>query len=440
MRPFDIYDINYIKSHESLNSNLIKRYYQDSVWKLFLSIISLFFMVTKDVLFKPFGFNRLKKSSFAFFGDTNNNIRSLAPVQSHMTNSYLYSKKLPYGLMALNTLRYIPDVFILYKKEKGYLRKSLASDFSSYCFSYSDMDFAPRILQKINPKACAFANDHGSRTRALFRAAQNMNIKTVYMQHASVNIHFPPLEYDYAFLDGMESLEKYLYKKPCNSKIFLSGASRFDFQNTISFSKTNLSENNKLRVGVAINSIDNEKKVIEFIKQIMSIGKYECIIRPHPSQNTYKWKNIAKIYNCKISSAKKENPFTFIANADVFIAAQTSFHLDVAVAGKESFHYNFTNTDISDHYGYLKNNLIMDITDKSYEEIKILLDNHINNLNKAELVRYYVANYGSNYWGKAAELIALTIEELTINNKCPDFWIEKEYKGYSYFELKDTNL
>jgi len=53
------------------------------------------------------------------------------------------------------------------------------------------------------------ANDHSYPCTTIVKAAQDEGVKTVYIQHASVSDKFPALKFDYALLEGLDSLEKY---------------------------------------------------------------------------------------------------------------------------------------------------------------------------------------------------------------------------------------
>ena len=52
------------------------------------------------------------------------------------------------------------------------------------------------------------ANDHTGPCRSIRLACEQLNIKVAYIQHAVSSI-FPPLEFDYAFLDGKVAYDIY---------------------------------------------------------------------------------------------------------------------------------------------------------------------------------------------------------------------------------------
>ncbi|MDR3056624.1 MAG: hypothetical protein LBU84_00605, partial [Prevotella sp.] len=280
------------------------------------------------------------------------------------------------------------------------------SEFISFSCSYGHYFEARRILKKIHPFMIIVANDHSLPQRAFFRAAQSLNIKTAYVQHASVSENFPPLEFDYAFLDGQESLDKYTANnKICKSKVYFYGSPRFDIIKSLNI-ETISSDN---RCGIAINAVDYPDRIAQLIHKLYeSIDNISITIRPHPAMDQDFWKTFTDDNKCFLSNAKVENPFHFIAHNDFFISGESSFHLDVALAGKVSFFYNFTDKPMIDHYGYLKNGLIKELPDNLMKQ-KYCIENVEE---RARLIRYYVANYKTPDWGRSATLISSQLEEL----------------------------
>lgn len=431
-RNFNVLDINYKISCEGLNF-IRKQYFSASLLSLLSGIAKTFIVCINIFKFRPnYSFKRFHKTEYAFWCLTRNNIRALQPIQKRLDNSTLFEyDDLPWRAIYLKALFYVYKVLCLYFKNNGYLKNAIASNFHTYCLSYAYIPASYTIHSKTTPLINVFANDHTNIHRALFRVSEKLGIKTAYLQHASVTAYFPPLEFDYAFLDGMESFEKYIKNKPCKSTVFLSGASRFDYQIKNRISQQNC---NSYKIGIAVNILDQKEKVVELVKHLVSM-RYDCVLRPHPGQSIIEWKEIAEQLNCEFSLSTKENPLDFIANADIFIAGTSSIHLDVAIMGKQSFYFNFTNQDVYDHYGYLQNNLITDI---SNVPLNSLSDLFIQNFDRTQIIRYYVANYATKYWGKASDIIAQTLYELVNNKKYPEFWVEKERNGINYLVLNET--
>lgn len=433
-----IEDVNYFLSREDLNPSFLKDTYSANIFVLLRGWLILVF---KGLFSTIFLFSNYKKYlthyDYIFFSATNNNYRALKPIQEKMGSSTkIFTSKCSclqkiwvYGML------YSPIVFLRYLKLSGYLKKACSSGFISYCLTYGYFIESKRILQILRPFFLFVANDHTYPQRTFFRIAQSIHIKTVYVQHASVSEKFPPLEFDYAFLDGQESLEKYTANnKICKSAVFLTGSSRFDIIKTLTMNK----EENYLSInlGIAVNSVDLIEKVEEFICKLRKYTQQlQITVRPHPALKTPLYKQIAKKYNCILSDPQIENPFFFIAKNDFFISGESSFHLDAVLSGKFSYYYNFTNEEPLDSYGYVKNGLVRYF---SKEVLDKIVTKNINDTGNEKLLQYYVANYATPFWGKASDVIALTIKHLHYNKQPGDFWIEKEAKGIKYFELNEN--
>ena len=409
----NINDINYLHSHEELNPPFRKDKYTCSLGKigkywmyiLLRGCVSSFFFLQRNY------YSKVGKFDYVFFSVTGNNERALSPIAEKIgvLSKSFQLRDLPLRRVWFYAMVYSPIVFFRYLKYSGYLKKAYASEFMSFCLTYGYYFEARKILRQFDAKFLVVANDHSYPQRAFFRAAQSLNIKTAYVQHASVSENFPPLEYDYAFLDGQESLDKYMANnKPCLSKVFLTGSPRFDIIKEI---KNNENNNSKIRLGIAINTVDTLEKILCLIEKTQkATNNTQIVLRPHPLMNKDFWSNFAVNNNCIYSDSKEENPFNFISNNDIFIAGETSFHLDVALTGKISYYYNFSSGDILDHYGYLKSGLIKELSESLIELNETSVD-VVNSKDRKELIQYYVANYGTSDWGKSAELTALILTE-----------------------------
>ncbi len=193
---------------------------------------------------------------------------------------------------------YSPVIFLRYLQSHGYLKKVYSSEFVSFCCTYGYLIEVKKISKKVQPAFLIIANDHYYEPRAVFRMAQILQIKTVYVQHASVSENFPPLEYDYVFLDGQESLDKYTANdKKCNSVVFLTGSSRFDMIKTLNMN--NIGKNDTVvKVGIAINLVDSTKKIEQFIYKLHThTPQLQITIRPHPRMGISYWEQVVKKYN-----------------------------------------------------------------------------------------------------------------------------------------------
>lgn len=407
----NIEDLNYIIAHEELNLPHVKAGYSSDIYPILKNIVLIIYRGFRTVtsFFKKNYYKKLNSNKYVLLGFTGNNYRTLAPLQEKIESSSIYRyEDFPFQRIWTYALLFFPVVLIKYFRSSGYMKKAYASEFISFSCSYGYYIEAKKILKRINPLMVVVANDHSLRLRVFFRAAQELNIKTAYLQHASVTENFPPLEFDYAFLDGQESLDKYTANnKICKSEVYFYGSPRFDIIKSVNTEI--VSSQNKC--GIAINTIDSPERIAQLIHKLyQNIDNILITIRPHPAMDNVFWKEFANENKCLLSNAKVENPFYFIVNNDFFISGESAFHLDVALTGKTSFFYNFTNKSMLDHYGYLKKGLIKELSDDLIQLKKS--KNDYDKEQRLKLVRYYVANYATSDWGKSAILISSKLEEL----------------------------
>ena len=348
-----------------------------------------------------------------------NNKRCLQPLVPNVAKSTLFTdENLMLKRIWFYAMVYSPVVLFRCITYKGKQQRFYCRFFISFCKAFGTYKEARNILRSMRPRMVIVANDHSYTSRCFFRAAQELGINTAYVQHASVNKYFPPLEFDYAFLDGRESYDKYIDGKPCRSVVYLSGNPRFDI---ISKLKLRAFRPEDRKIGIAVNPLDQVIIIEELISLIKtSIPGVEISIRPHPSSDMIAWEQTCKHLNCTLSNSFEENPFVFINRHQLFISGNSSFHLDVSMAGKQSFFYNFSGKVVVDAYNYLKNNLVKDISLSPINAIIGALESPHLVLN--EQAQYYVGNFNTEYWGRSAELIGRTITELLANKKDIACW------------------
>jgi hypothetical protein len=319
----------------------------------------------------------------------------------------------------------LPKLLYYLFKEKNFKYRSVLYHFDDYLNTPGVYNYAERHLKSINPKSILVANDHTFFTRSYFRSAQKMGIKTVYTQHASVTSYFPNLEFDYAFLDGEETLEKYASNgNTFESQVFLSGSPRFD-------KIRHINDSNVYDLGVAINLIDNHESIINFLELLVS-NKINFCFRPHPGlPNILFWKDYCESKSIGYSDPIVDTPITFISSCKSFAVGDSALHLEIALCGKISYYFNFQNNGISDSYDYIINGLI---EEKNSDEIIILLKQNVSKKVSIEKIKYYVANFATKDWGNSTALIRETITEINNDFKLNSWQAKKS--GSRIFEIK----
>lgn len=277
---------------------------------------------------------------------------------------------------------------------------------------------AKKIIKGYNPKVILLSNDHMPFNRCMMYWAKRKKIKLIYVQHASVSQYFPPLDFDFSFLDGEESYQKYSIKSDGFVKnVIIGGAARFDLSKKIN----NISK--KQAIGIALNSLDDITVVSLFITNLkQKLPNYQFIVRPHPRMNL----SIDSFPdNIDMSDSKKEKPHTFFNRIDVLVACDSSIHFDAVSLGVPSYYYNFNQSnDILDYYSYIKNGLIKKI-DKISEFAKEITENKLYICNN-----HILGYYNASYLGTSEYDINIIIKEIISNiirNKSIDDILEKYF-------------
>jgi hypothetical protein len=244
-----------------------------------------------------------------------------------------------------------------------------------------------RVLKKINPKLVVISNDHSLHGRALILGAKKLNIKTLYIQHAGTAEHFPPLQMDYAFLDGDISYKKYFTRGDKNiAKVYKVGSPRFDSIARIKPKRTKTG-----KIGIAVNKVDDFKKVSAYIK--LASNNNQIILRVHPAikgSKLERYRSLCNQYGVKLSIPDKDPLFHFLKEIDLLLACESFIHFEAILSGIPSYYLEFYN-EVIDRYGFLKENFTekvpldlnpSNLSQSLNESHEIYLQKNIANLDK----------------------------------------------------------
>ena len=331
----------------------------------------------------------------------------------------------------LIAIPFFPIVFYRYIKAQNYNKKSFSYCFDIYWCIYGLYILHRINLKKINPNVVIIANDHSYENTVLKKAAKDAGIKTVYIQHASVSLKFPPMDFDFALLDGFDALEKYSQCGIRNTKIFLCGISKFD--NLID----KVNRNNKIqRVGVCFNDGDKQDVIEQMIGTlILEFPDIKFVIRPHPSDvrgNYFKEYAISK--KLDFSNSKQEKVIEFLSNVDAIIAGESNIHLEAILLNVYPFYFR---DQIKDNYAFIKNNVI-----ESYATNLPDLINHINKIkNNKPYVRakgkFYSSTIDTKYDNKSQDLIVNLLKQISAEKIDFSIWEENNtYSNFTAYQLK----
>ena len=387
---------------------------QPSLFKQICIFIGQLFYYTFIVHFKykslPVNYKGL-----VFFGVSLNNRRSLEPIINKVEkDTFLYLNNHVTDVHKRrawwHSIPYIFSLLKLYRKSNKEDKSLIIKYFTRLWTTYGLYKVAGEMLDKYNVKVLVMANDHNDINRCLLFNALEKGIKTVYVQHASVKKGFPRLDFSYSFLDGQESLDKYLHAGKPNGEVYLSGGVRFDFL----YDKIVERNEEVKKIGVAINMLDDFEKVKSLCLFLKEEGYDDLTLRPHPRYQHLDSEWLIK-NNIAISNPKEESSFDFIANIDFMISNESAIHLDASIMHCPTVLYNMSNNQILDDYNFIKNNLV-----KLAENGNILL-NFIKNKNEIflnkEVLQYYNASSYSHLEGKLGETIAMFLNMLCQNNE-----------------------
>ena len=300
----------------------------------------------------------------------------------------------------------------LYRKLRAKKGVSVPWYFHQFCSSYFFMSYFYFSLRKLKPAIVISANDHNIANRCMLAAAHSLNIKTAYLQHASVGELFPALRVNYAFLDGMSALETYRrceknqpdhFRDVPIPEVFLTGLKK----------KLKKPENAREAVGVAVNVLDDAEKAVELVTKIVNQGQTVCF-RWHPGQHDDDKRYFRKFLSGKagitLSNPLKESVDVYLNKVRFVIAGNTSLLFEAAVSRVQPIYYELQPLDIKDLYGFVRNGLAVQATSED-ELLEIVggTDPQIND----EAVRYYSRTFDTEWEGREGALVAKCLCHLT---------------------------
>lgn len=354
----------------------------------------------------PFYLQSEPLKPLSFITVSYNNDRALSPLLKGMkpdTYSIIdireQDKYVPKPLVLFYSLLYIWPFVKAYIHADKFKKSLIAEKFDEYFETLGFIVVINKLLRHSHVKLLVMANDHTAFNRAFIRVANELGIKTMYIQHCSVSTDFPALEFTYSFLDGEESLIKYMARRNPMGAVYLSGNSRFDI---IKRYRTPLS--NRHKIGIASNALDNEDNVKALCTQLLELGYRDIAIRPHPGiPFDPSW---YLDHGIEYSDSNVENPFAFLSRMRFVIAGECGIHLDAALMEVCAIHYNMTTGVVQDVYEFIKNGITTRVD--SIEELDSILkqdvESHIAKV--SQKMSWYNAAYGKRHEGHIGEMIA----------------------------------
>ena len=392
-RDADLFDINrvseisYIKNVESGKSRL--SIYKDHFQRLF------------SPLYRKTG---VRKADILFFGRTMNNQRTFEPILNSINHSTynldndadpLLSSYLLYSVVG------VPFLILLYLRSDKEHRRIIKANKMAYLLSYGKLISTRKILKRVKPRVLVLANDHSPINRCFLWNAMRLGVKTVYTQHASVSNEFPPLAFDYSFLDGQVSFDSYGRHSKNDSLVFLSGPCRFDYMK-------DYIKGDRQFVGLSINEMDDFNVVKDLCLLLKTKGYSKVKVRPHPSMGQWHYDWFAS-NGIVFSTPANESPGEYLSTLRLQISNVSGIHLDAVMLKTPSVLYQLSVNSIADVFHFLELGVV-------FPADKTNIIDYINNPAEAipsdEAVRYFVSSYQTRIDLNVGPFIAHTIDLL----------------------------
>lgn len=282
-----------------------------------------------------------------------------------------------------------------------------------------------KYLSQSKLKNVLVSSDLGPDNRLFVLQSRLRGARSIYLQHASVSKIFPPLDFDFAFLDGVIATKiysqceegiNYLMEDRRKPKIFLTGQKKM-LTDRGTLSETSISLPDKtVTVGYAVNKIDDIGEVKEAIEVILECG-YRCLLRFHPGMKDKElanFRNALSSLNVSFSYPSKNALHNFLDQVAVLIAGDSSIHLEASLRDRACIYFKCNSLTQKDYYGFVASGLVKGAS--SPEELKSILNEYSRGRSigpNKEAVRRYSATFGTEYEGREGELVAkLLISEL----------------------------
>ncbi|HDM8154683.1 TPA: hypothetical protein P0E35_003077 [Vibrio harveyi] len=281
----DIFDLNWdisskeINQVESMNSG--KYGILEGLGRCLIHVIS-------SVRYVKFNTSNFNKDIVILCGTKNqlnalNNIKDIGNVIEFGNMSNKKSNNSFEAIPYLISLAFIPLLLFKIITEKDEFRKkNLKCRFDRYLFSYGLVVFFLWVIKPERNKLIIVSNDHSVWQRSMMFAAKLNGVKTAYVQHANVSNKFPPLDFDFAFLDGCHSKNTYNIRENCVA--IKVGCVRFEEFQSI------LNNTEKKFLGdvlICFNKTDTDLQIRDVIKNIKNklSSNQRVGVRLHPSDN-----------------------------------------------------------------------------------------------------------------------------------------------------------
>lgn len=269
-----------------------------------------------------------------------------------------------------------------------------------------------KLLVVWKPVSVTVVNDHNLFALAMAFSANQLGIKTIYIQHASVSGVFPKIVTDVALLEGQHSRDVYDSIGNYARENLLVGIPRLD--GFIGY-KTPSSFPSQIKVGLCLKPFFPTQLISSLISALRSSAHVGSIVlRPHPGSSASYQDYLRKEFGLPFSNARIENSTQFLQSVDVIVSCESTIILESALMripaiyfDDGSFFYPF------DLYGFVKNGVAAGVA-KAPEDLPqiinqlstdIIVNNFVN-------CKYYCSTVNSDDENKSSDLLLNYYEKL----------------------------
>jgi hypothetical protein len=420
----DIWDLNYTYS----TPKTLERYKAiGAAWPAKVSVVarigSFFFHMLE-------AFVRLLRTKFFYppanavllFAITQNQTAALKPLLDKLTSCYLVKDrhKVDEGIQFPVFWAYFLSLFFLpllayqfwSKRQKVNIYDICRYRLDGYWLAYGYYIVARLWLHHVKPAAIVFSNDHSMECRAWNLAAREEGITTFYLQHAAVSDEFPPLSFDYALLDGIDSLDIYERIGPSETEVYLVGNLKHDHAYHLINTHTTATS-----IGLCTNILDPLDSVTEVCLALRSrFPDHELYLRPHPADKRLdEWQKLAETTRMQLSHSRSQDAYEFLQCIDVMIAGNTSMHVEAALLNVYPIFYDFSQNPMFRVYSFLSRNLCeqAETVDELLAYCAALAESKPNIRGRA---KPYCATINTAFDGQVTQLVKELIEERRVQN------------------------
>ena len=376
----------------------------------------------------------LQNATALFVAGTHNQVQALKPIcdRLHSTHYWFDSDELKKArpLFYVRSLPFFPLIAAractASKRKRTIYSRCLPELFRIYGTYVAFRSW----LREHRPSCVVFSNDHVGVYLALNKAAQDENIKTVYVQHACVTSDFPLLPSDIALLDGGDAAMKY----KCDTKLSPCAAFLVGISKAPEYREKDATARG---IGVAYNLVDT----FDFIRAqlsflVSSFPDERIVVRLHPSTPSHLTNSVVQFCSKEgidLSNALLESTFEYARSLDVLVCGASSIVLEAAMVHVPTV--AFFGGEIGDHYQFVENHLCWHAT--TFEQLRrrvVEIRSQKQTTDMKKKVSYYSAGFGDPSRPPSSTLAASIIDDLCRGKGVSDCWKASAQFGGNVWE------